>query len=270
LLSLRMAVGKTQVQAAQVLSSSSTKIAKMETGWVPMRDPDIRALCEFYGVEDSQRTDRLLELARLDRERRRAKGWWQAGLSPGGLAEYIAMEDVATHVRQWQVALIPGLFQTPDYLRSIAVRDSSWRSPDDIERSVDIRMRRQERLTADKPLHVHAVIWEAALRQLMGGPEVMRGQLERLLMLAKYPHVHIQILPFAAGGHPCVAGSFNIVSFAESDAMDVVHMDTNTSTLWVENTEQSVMYTDYFDRTARLSLSPHDSVQLIERIQQEI
>ncbi|MBH5336026.1 helix-turn-helix domain-containing protein [Streptomyces pactum] len=270
LLRLRDAAGKTQAQAAGVLSATSTKIVKMERGWVPMRDPDIRALSEFYGLADPQAVKRLLDLARLDRERRKAKGWWQHSPQAGALAEYIAMEDVASRVRTWQLSLIPGLFQTAEYARSLAVSGGKWEDPDEIERIVEVRMKRQERLAGECPLHVYAVVWEAALRQLVGGRDVMRAQLGRLLEVAELSNVRLQVLPYWTGGHPCITGAFNIVSFAETEAVDVVHVDSIASTVWVENEEESAEYSAFFDRTARLSLAQRDSVVLIDSIRKEM
>ncbi|MFG2379957.1 helix-turn-helix domain-containing protein [Streptomyces avermitilis] len=272
LLRLRDAAGKTQQQAAGVISATNSKIVKMERGWVPMRDPDIRALCEFYALDDRKAVARLLDLARLDRERRKAKGWWQDSPHPGTLSEYIALEDAASRVRTWQLSLVPGLFQTAEYARSVTVTEGVgvWEDPDEIERLVEIRMRRQARLHDDRPLQVYAVIWEAALRQLIGGPATMRAQLERLLEVAKLPNVRLQVLPFRAGGHPCISGPFSIISFAETEAVDMVHADTIASTVWVENDAESAAYSTFFDRTARLSLAQHDSAQLIDTIRQEI
>ncbi|MEU3772955.1 helix-turn-helix transcriptional regulator [Streptomyces sp. NPDC032472] len=266
LLRLRDAAGLTQPQAAQVLSATAAKIAKMERGWVPFRDPDIVALCKLYGQTDEAAVNRLLALAKLDRERRKAKGWWQHSPDAGLMAEYIAMEDVATRVRTWQLSLIPGLLQTSDYTRSLAVSDEYWQDPDDIERLVAVRGKRQHRLRSEVPLQVHAVIWEAALRQEVGGAKVMGAQLAHLLELAAMPNVHVQVLPFRAGGHPCIVGPFNVVSFAEAEAIDVVHVDVIGSTVWVESGEESVQYRRYFDRTARMSLAPRDSIDLIDSI----
>lgn len=118
------------------------------------------------------------------------------------------MEDVALRVRTWQISVVPGLFQTADYARALAVSGGVWEDPDDIERIVAVRMKRQARLMDDNPLKVHAVIWEPALRQVVGGAEVMREQLSHLYDVAKLPSVHVQVLPFRAGGHPCIGGSF--------------------------------------------------------------
>ncbi|MGW0532053.1 helix-turn-helix domain-containing protein [Streptomyces sp. NPDC003032] len=270
LLRLRNAAGKTQQQAAESINATGTKIVKMERGWVPMRDPDIRVLCEFYGLEDRKAVARLLELAKLDRERRRAKGWWRHTPTPGGMPEYIAMEQAATYIRNWQPSLVPGLLQTPEYTRSLGVSEGFWDTPDDIEHGVEVKQKRQQRLFAEQALQLYAVIWEAALRQQIGGVEVMRAQLERLLELTELPNVHLQVLPFRAGAHPCIAGPFSIVSFEEAEALDVVQSDTVSGMAWVENEAECRTYSDRFDRTARLSLAPRDSTTLIDSLRKEM
>ncbi|MFH8593279.1 helix-turn-helix domain-containing protein [Streptomyces rimosus] len=270
LLRMREARGLRQAQAAEALTASVPKVAKMERGLVPMRDPDIRALCHLYEMDDADTVGRLLGLAKLDRGRRRAKGWWRHAPNAGGLAEYIALEDVASRVRNWQLSLVPGLCQTREYARALEVSYGRWQDPDEIEQVVEVRMRRQARLGGEQPLQLYAVVWEAALRQLVGGAEVMRKQLEQLIDLSGRPNVRLQVLPFRAGGHPCITGPFNIVSFAENEAVDVVHVDGIASTVWVEDAGDSASYAAYFDRTARLGLAPRDSVTLIDNIRKEL
>lgn len=267
---LRVASGKSRPDAANALSAHQTKLVKMESGWVPMRDPDIRALCEFYGLADKTLLQELLDLARLDRERRKAKGWWKDFPSPGALSEYISMEDVATSIRTWQPTFIPGLFQTPEYIRSLVVGGGHWEDPEEIEPIVSVRQKRQQRLFGDRPLHLYAVVWEATLRQLVGGAEVMRPQLAHLLEMSKLPNVRLQVLPFRSGTHPCAAGPFSIISFAETEAVDVIYADTLASSIWIENQSESARYRGFFEATTRLSLSPHDSLRLIEEIRQEM
>jgi transcriptional regulator with XRE-family HTH domain len=269
LLAFRDASGLTQTRAAEALSAQTAKVGKMEQGWVPFRDPDIIALCKLYGVEDVEVVESLLRLAKLDRERRRAKGWWSS-LDQGNLREYLAMEDVALKVRCWQLALVPGLFQTAEYTRAMSVAALLPDNIDDIERIVDVRRRRQARLYGEFPLQVHAVIWEAALRQLRGGPQVMKRQLAHLRELSELPNVQLQVLPLRAHGYPVNGGSFNILSFAEAGAVDVVHMDGLGGTNWTEGLEESAVYVELFGRLCAVSLAPYDSAQLIESIGKEM
>jgi hypothetical protein len=185
------------------------------------------------------------------------------------MAEYLAMEDAATRIRSWQSSLIPGLFQIPEYTRALCVASAAWEDPADIERDVEVKQKRQGRLLGERPLQLHAVIWEAALRQEVGGPHIRRAQLERLLEVAELPNVRLQVLPFRTGAHPCISGPFSILSFAEDDALDVVQSDGLTDMVWVENEAGSSTYGDLFDRTSRLSLAPRDSVTLIDSLRKE-
>ncbi|MFJ8826368.1 helix-turn-helix domain-containing protein [Streptomyces sp. NPDC102467] len=270
LLRLRDASGTTQQQAAEAINATNSKIVKMERGWVPMRDPDIKALHEFYGAAGPEGLGLLLELARLDRDRRKARGWWRQMPPDGTMAEYVAMEDAATLVRNWQVSLIPGLLQTLEYTRALAVGEGNWDDPDEIERYAEVKRRRQQRLLGERPLQFYGIVWEAALRQEVGGRSVMRAQLERLLELAELPNVRLQVLPFRAGSHPSMAGPFSIISFAEDGALDVVQSDTVTDMVWVEDAATSTTYRTHFERTARLSLAPRDSIALIEDLRKEM
>ncbi|MFH9615246.1 helix-turn-helix domain-containing protein [Streptomyces pratensis] len=262
---LRLTAGLTQQQAAEYLSATATKVVKMESGWVPVRDPDIRALCQRYGQTDGKVLASLLDIAKADRERRKVKGWWDGGLVSGA-ADYIAMEDGALRNRQWQVALIPGLFQTAEYTRAMCVADLPWEDIEQIEVVVEARARRQQRLHGDSPLVMHAVIWEAALRQLFGGPAVMQRQLGHLCELAQLPNITIQVLPFRTGGHSGVGGPFNILSFGEDGAVDVVHMDASRSEIWIEDAERSAVYSGMFESLVTSSLSPHDSLLFMQSI----
>ncbi|MER5275365.1 helix-turn-helix transcriptional regulator [Streptomyces sp. NPDC002809] len=267
---LRLAVGLTQQQAAAYLSATATKVVKMESGLVPVRDPDIRALCHLYGMTDDKVLSGLLDLAKTDRDRRKVKGWWNDTPTLATQVDYIAMEDAATRIRQWQMALVPGLFQTAEYTRALGVASISGEDLDWIEDVVTGRARRQQRLYAEVPLRIHAVIWEAALRQMVGGPAVMGRQLVHLCHLAERPNVHIQVLPFRVGANAGIGGPFNVLSFGENEAVDVVHMDAPRSTIWVENAEESAEFIVVFNHLVKMSLSPHDSLQFLHGITKEL
>ncbi|MFD7511286.1 helix-turn-helix domain-containing protein [Streptomyces sp. NPDC059853] len=270
LMRLRVASGKSRPDAAKVLSAHQTKLVKMESGWVPMRDPDIRALCDLYGLTDQSEVEELLALAKLDRERRKAKGWWRFVSGENPLWEYIAMEDAATRIRTWELSFIPGLFQTAEYTRALVIGHGDWEDPAEVEPIVEVRQKRQQRIHGENPLELYVLVWEAALRQLVGGPEVMRRQLAHVMEVAELPHIRLQVLPFRAGSHPCAVGPFHILSFAESGAIDVVYTDSHSDIVVVENEAESARCRTYFERTARLSMSQHDSLRLIDDIRKEI
>ncbi|MFJ9476590.1 helix-turn-helix domain-containing protein [Streptomyces mirabilis] len=270
LLRMREAYGLRQAHAAEALSASVAKVAKMERGLVPIRDPDIRALCHLYGETGEPAIGRLLTLARTDRERRKAHGWWNQYPQLPAMVEYVALEDIATSIRTWQLAFIPGLLQTPDYARAVAVGAGSWEDPSEIEPFVEARLARQARLRSERPLELWVVLHEGALRQLVGGREVMREQLGQLLDLADMDTVKVQVVPWLAGANPGMTGSFSVVSFAELGALDVVHMDVPSSTLWLESEEDAARHGRIFDRIARIGLAERNALDLIEAIRKEM
>ncbi|MEU2598568.1 helix-turn-helix domain-containing protein [Streptomyces hirsutus] len=270
LLRMREACGMRQSHAAEALSASVAKVAKMERGGVPMRDPDIRALCHLYGEIDEAEIEKLLLLARTDRERRKARGWWNQYPQLSAMVEYVALEDIATSIRTWQLAFVPGLLQTPDYARAVAVGAGSWEDPSEIEPFVEARLARQARLRSEHPLELWAVIHEGALRQLVGGRDVMRDQLGHLLDLARTDTVKVQVVPSVAGANPGMIGAFGIVSFAEPGALDVVHMDVPSSTLWLESEEDAARHRRIFDRIARVGLAERNALDLMETIRKEM
>lgn len=270
LLHMREGCGMRQTHAAEALSASVAKVAKMERGLVPVRDPDVRALCHLYRQDDPKVIDRLLALAKADRDRRKAKGWWNQYPHLKAQIEYVALEDIATQLRTWQLTFVPGLLQTADYARALAVGNGAWQDLAEIESFVEARMARQARLTGERSLHLWAVLHEGALRQLVGGRNVMRAQLEHLLEVAQLPNVRVQIVPFIAGAHPGMTSAFTLVSFAEPGALDVVQADTVSTKVWLESETDAAHHDAIFDRITRLGLAQRNSVELIDSIRKEM
>ncbi|MEU5922413.1 helix-turn-helix transcriptional regulator [Streptomyces antimycoticus] len=259
LMSLRTRAGLTQTHAAKALSASTGKVAKMEGGWVPIRDPDIRALCTLYGANDPAAVGALLELARIDRERRKAKGWWNEAALTGTMREYVLLESVATAIKAWQISFIPGLLQTVGYARSVRRVTVPDEHPDRVEEFAAARAARQRRLSDESPLSLWAIVPEAALRIPGAEPEVAREQLSTLLDWGERPNVTIQVLPFSAGLVAGLTGSFNVLSFAEPGAMDVVYMELPLSEMWVEGGDGAAQHAKLFDETAKIALSEAQS-----------
>jgi transcriptional regulator with XRE-family HTH domain len=274
LLRLRTAAGLTQTHAAKALTASTTKVAKMEGGWVPVRDPDIRALCELYQVRDPGTVGRLLELARIDRERRKAKGWWDDYTTLGVMQEYITLENAATAIKAWQPGFIPGLLQTSEYVR--ALRDSPAgttplaRREDPDEEFIAARLARQRRLTGTPPLTLWTLIYEATVRNFPGGPETACGQLDHLLEVAELPNITLQVFPFDAGPHQGLNSPFNIISFAEPGAMDVVYSESAFTQTWVEGGEGAASYDELFETIAERSLSEQDTLSFLHNLRKEL
>src|SRR5712692_6174507 len=134
---------------------------------------------------------------------------------------------------------------------------------EEIQRLVEARMARQAILTRDPPLQLWAIVDEAALHRPVGGTEVMKAQLEHLASCADVPQVTLQALPYSVGGHPGMPGSFAIMKFPDAGAGDVVYIETQASTLFLESDTDLERFTAIFEHLRALALPPDASVELI-------
>jgi hypothetical protein len=123
---------------------------------------------------------------------------------------------------------VPGLFQTENYARAVTRLGHQTAPEQEVERRVGLRLKRQDLLARPRPPTVWAVVDEAVLRRPIGGAAAMRAQLRRLTEVAGLPHVTLQVVPFARGGHAAASGSFSILRFEEPDLPDVVYIEQLT------------------------------------------
>jgi transcriptional regulator with XRE-family HTH domain len=264
---LREAAKLTCEEVADHLECSASKISRVETGRVSVSPRDVRDMLELYGVPVAQR-ESLVQLARDSRQ----KGWWHAfsdTMQPQ-FATYVGLESAASEIRIYEVSLIPELLQTEDYARAV-IRSGMMSSPsDDIDRQVALRMARQPAITRDDPPKVWAVLDEAALRRQVGGPGLMRLQLEHLLAQASLPNVALQVIPFGGGAHPAMGRPFIILVFPERVDTDVVYLEDLTSALYVEDVAEVDRYNVFFNHLRATALSFDDSSALITSVLKEM
>src|SRR5215467_11161753 len=204
--------------AGYVIRASGSKMSRLETGRVGFKSRDIADLLTFYGVTDDQERETLQELAR----QASARGWWHdyADIMPAWLEPYVGLEEAASSIRCYEIQFVPGLLQTADYARAVAMLGHPAPSADEVERRVRLRMARQAVLTRATPVHLWAVLDEAVLLRPIGGAEVMRGQLEHLIEVSAQPNVSLQLVPLELGGHAAAGGPFSILRFGERDLPD--------------------------------------------------
>ncbi|MEU9717825.1 helix-turn-helix transcriptional regulator [Streptomyces sp. NPDC047976] len=263
---LREASGLTTAEAAAALDCTKGKISRIENGRVTVRLPDLTAMLDAYGVTDEDTRTRLGTVAKKANRRRR-EGWWnQYGpVLADTYRDYIALEAIAGSIRTFQAQLIPGLLQLPEYIRAVTVASKQWQNGDEIEKFVQVRLARQERLAGPDPLHLWAVISEGVLLQEVGGPRVMHAQLEHLLAASELPNVTVQVLPFSRGAHASMFGPYVVLGFREEGALDVVLADNPTGSTWFEREAEVARYQDLFDAARTSALSPVESRTVIQR-----
>ncbi|PJE94488.1 transcriptional regulator [Streptomyces carminius] len=267
---LREAAGLTTVRAAEALDCTKGKISRIENGRVAVRLPDLTAMLHTYEVSDAELRERLTALARKANRRRR-RGWWNeySSVLEDTYRDYITLEAMAESVRTFQAQLVPGLLQTPEYIRAVTVASKLWERADEIEQVVQVRLARQERLIAESPLRLWAVLSEAVLLQRVGGPQVMRAQLQHLLDASERPNVTVQVLPFSHGAHASMFGPYVVLGFPEEGALDVVLADNPAGSMWFEREAEVARYRSLFDAARTSALSPVESRSVIHRIAKE-
>ena len=264
---LREAAGVTTAQAAELLNCSPAKISRIENGIVSARVVDLRLLLDRYGDQDQEHRAYLERLARESSKR----GWWQDynDTIPPYYADFIGLETDASYIKTWEPTTVPGLLQTPEYARAVMLANPAMISPDKLDNFISIRRERQARLEQDTDVRLDVVIWEAALITTVGGDEVQRGQLSRLLELMDRPNISVQVLPLEAGDKASMSGSFVTFSFGSERSVNTVFVENLTSSQYLERDQELRGYTLVFDALRSAALSPAASATRIrQRLEQ--
>src|SRR5215470_12935803 len=262
LLRRREAIGMSREEVARQLEWSTSTIFRIETGRSRPQPGNVRVLLELYGVSGPER-DGLIQLAREARQ----PGWWHSfrDVLPNPYEVFIGLEAGAASIRNFEPVVIPGLLQTEEYARQMSRGGPRELDREDIERRVQVRMERQRILTREDRPRLWAVIDEAVIRRVVGGPEVMAEQLRHLIECAEQGKTTLQVVPFSAGAHAGTTGPFIILDFSEPTDPSVVYVETLAGDLHLEERADVDRYTLAFDRLLAAALHPDDSVGLVQQ-----
>jgi transcriptional regulator with XRE-family HTH domain len=264
----RLDLGLTQEQVAAAMDWSLSKLIRIENGSVGISTNDLKAILAYYKITDEGRNVELLGLARGARER----SWWSTyrEASPR-LIQLIEYESAASIIRNFQPMLIPGLLQTEEYATTMIRNLGPAATAQDIKTGVEIRMRRQQILQqAEMPL-MFFIMDEAAVRRLVGGPEAMRRQIQRLLDESEKPAVTIEIVPFSAGAHPGMQNPFMLFEFPDAEDEDALYLEgASDSRFNRDDPEEISSFRDRFEVLRDLSLGPQGSADFLRRLVNEL
>lgn len=260
---IRLDAGFSQAQAAKEMRCSQGRIANLEAQRNLPRLEFLEKLLRLYGADAHiPRYTEMLDLAEK-------RSWWD-GLDEtrefAGFDVFLGLEEGASKIETCDPLLIPGLLQTEDYARTLMV----GRGASAIDRAVKLRMRRQETLLPPNPVHFWTTIDEYALDREVGAAETRRNQLDHLLEMSTYPHVHIQVLPRNVGVHPGLVGPFTIMHFPLGDDPGVVYIETRIKAVWFEEPSEIDQYTQEMNHLRSLALDPEQSRALIEQKWKEV
>ncbi|MGW2812788.1 helix-turn-helix domain-containing protein [Streptomyces sp. NPDC001415] len=263
---LRERKGLTLEEAGALVGVSKATLSRYETKEGTVKWPAVDALCREYGASEQERKT-LVELAKGAK----IQGWWRslADPIPESMNLMLTLEDEVVREDHYACMYVPGLLQTRAYAEAVHRASEMRCTEQEIAHMVDIRMKRQELLVRDDAPHIWAVIDEAVIRRMVGGPDVMREQLHHLQAQVEQPQVTLQILPFAHGAHAAAVGSFVILG-GPTPELDVVYVDIIGGGLFMEKPEELERYKLAFQYLSAQALDIETSAALLDRARREL
>ncbi|MFI9821424.1 helix-turn-helix domain-containing protein [Streptomyces sp. NPDC052013] len=261
--------GLAQDQAARAVGFSAAKLSRIESGKGrrPPTEADVRKLLQLYGTDDYEASVLLKLLQRAGEP-----GWWQRydkRLMPEWFDRLVGLQEAAATIRTFEIQYVPGLLQTAAYTRAVVERGLPNAPASEVQRRVELRMRRAELLSRAGAPQLWAVIDESVLLRVLGSPEVMREQLEHLVRMAERPNVTVQIVPLGVTNASAPAIPVTYLRFGGLDLPDVVYLEHIRSANFLEDRDETEEYRIALDRLADEALKPRDSLELLRSTMEE-
>ncbi|MFD8379319.1 helix-turn-helix domain-containing protein [Streptomyces sp. NPDC059679] len=265
---LRERAGLKREQAAKVLHVAPATIRRMETAEVALKIPYVRMLLDAYGVTGGE-AEAFVTLT----EDANRPGWWQRfhDILPDWFSVHVSLEGAAAVIRAYEPHFVPGLLQTEDYARAIMRTGAVGQvDPEESERHVALRMERQTLLTREDAPHLWVVLDETVLRRPVGTPEVMRGQIDRLLTATERPNVTLQIAEFSSGHHPGTYGPFVLFRFAVPELPDMVYVEYLTGAVYLDERVEVASHLEVLDRMAAQAATARRTKEILRDFRKEL
>ncbi|MGV9412515.1 helix-turn-helix domain-containing protein [Nocardia sp. NPDC003693] len=266
--------GLTIEGAGKLADLSKSALQRLESGRNQrIQKQDVRALCEVYGVDDAD-AKQAVELV----EQARAKSWFHAfgGLFSDEFNMYIGLEASARRAVIYHEQ-IPGLLQTKDYARALIGTFYRDGLPEEVDRRVELRMKRQNIVTRkSEPLELEVLLHESALHRVVGNRAVMATQLRHLAEFGKRPNVSVRVHPFAAGmTWGILHGQFVILEFGtdphgRSIEPSIVYLEGGPSSdVYLEKVDEVRRYDGLASDIRRTALGENESRDLLRHAAKE-
>jgi transcriptional regulator with XRE-family HTH domain len=266
----RVRAGVTFEQAGEAIGMSHSTIRRMEQAKVArLRLSDVERLLRTYGVDDPSDIETFLALTREANKH----GWWHTyrDVMPDWFGAYLSLEQAALHIRTYEAQFVPGLLQTEEYAHATLSAGHPQAAPEEIDRRVALRLARQRILIRARPPLLWAVMDETVLRWPVGGPGVMRAQIDHLLEIGALPGVRLQFMPFARGPHPATrAGSFQLFRFEAAELPDVVYLGGLIGSAYLDKPDEVSAYREAMDRLAAQAAPEKQTRELLRELRDDL
>lgn len=266
---LREAAGKNQADAAKRIDTTSGRIGHFESGRNLPKLPEIELLLPHYGA--AELVDGFGDLIVQARTAPNVFEPDESVTLPPGFDLYLGLEQGASRIVTYDAMTVMGIVQGRPYAEALLRGHDATLDDEEVQRRIDLRMRRQEVLNRDEsPLELLAIVDEAVLYRQIGGPHVLGQQLDHLLTTAERPNVTIRVLPYTAGVHPALHGPFTILEFPIARDPGVVYLEDRMGGRYRDDTEDIDEYTAVAERLLELALPEAESVSMIREARKEL
>jgi len=253
---MRERAGVKQVEAAEALGCSQPKINHLESGRTQQQPEQVAILLKRYGA-GAEHIDRMASLAS-----RADQGTWWAPFGdalPDWFKTFVGLEGLATSAFAYRSLVVPGQLQTAEYAAALLIGNLRV-APMDAPHVIAARMARQ-RLIGPNPLRLRAVVEQHVLDRLVGGPLVMRAQLEHLLTSMRLDHVDLRVMPVEVAVHDGLDGDFLLLDFEQ--AQGIGYVEYPNGALYVQDQDHVAAFRMAADRLCAAALSGSESADLI-------
>ncbi|WP_407703437.1 helix-turn-helix domain-containing protein [Streptomyces triticirhizae] len=265
---LREAAGLSFEEAGRALDVTHATIRRMEKAQVGLKVPYIEKLLRIYGVTEQEEIDTFLALVR---EANRP-GWWHRyrDVLPEWFSAFVSLEAEADQIRAYEPHYVPGLLQTEAYATTVLRSGMPHAPAAEIERLVALRLARQDILTRPQPPLLWIVMDETVLRRPIGHPNVMRGQIGRMIEAAASPNIRLQIMPFSAGHHPAMYGPFHLFRFPVPELSDIACAENLVGAAYFDQRDDVSAFREALDRMCAQAAPVHRTEAILSGIRKEI
>ncbi|BBG01374.1 MULTISPECIES: helix-turn-helix domain-containing protein [Pseudonocardia] len=263
---LRERAGIRRADAAYAIRGSDSKLSRLEAGKVGFKQRDVLDLLTLYGVADGPEREQVIAMAGESK----GSGWWTRynDVVPGWFEGFVGLESSASRILTYELMFVPGLLQTEAYCRAVVSGGHADLPPDrraEVEKRVEVRLRRQKVLHRKDAPTFWVVLDEAVLWRPVGGRAVYREQIEHLLDLSALPNVVVQLLPWSLSGY-AAEHAFTMLRFAEPELPDLVYLEEMTGASYLDKRADVERYGRSMDRLTVDALSPDETGQALKKL----
>jgi transcriptional regulator with XRE-family HTH domain len=264
---LREEAGITRQQAGYNIRGSESKISRLELGRVGFKERDVTDLLTMYGVDDPTERRSFLDMVKQSNE----PGWWRrfGDTMPNWFTDLVGLEEAAARIQIWEPIYVSGLLQIEPYARAIFSHGRPEMADERVDQLVALRMRRQKMFSRPDAPRVWMVLDESVLHRPIGGPKVLKQQIEFLLEMSALPHVSIQVLPYASSGLSA-EHAFSLLRFGEPELPNIAYVEYLTGAHYIEKREEIEKYSRALDMLAVDAETPERSRAMLGKRRAEI